>query len=244
MSEELETTVHYRNTAKFAFYPALLVAASLGAAAVLNLIAPGTPVSLLSVLSNPAVLGGLFAAVAVIPAFFLSSVFFVARPGRVRESGVFVGDRCVLALPAQENASYQRVGERGGMGALEQEAAQEDIRTIAGSLVRGSRSVAEWLADLSATQGQSAYRGQRFRDEDLWSVLEEPTVPDEARAAAALLLVREPSTAETDTKARIRVAASDVASPHLRVAIERLLDTEDAIDTDAFAALARARRRA
>lgn len=73
-----------------------------------------------------------------------------------------------------------------------------------------------WLGDLKKLRdGEGGYRAAAVREEDLWRVVEDPGAPEEARAAAAVLL------RGTDgAKPRLRIAADAVASPRLRVALE------------------------
>jgi hypothetical protein len=74
----------------------------------------------------------------------------------------------------------------------------------------------EWLEYLKKLRaGEGGYRAAAVRDDDLWRVVEDPGAPEEARAAAAVLL------RQTDgAKPRLRIAADAVASPRLRVALE------------------------
>lgn len=63
----------------------------------------------------------------------------------------------------------------------------------------------------------------------LWTVVEDPAIPEDARAAAAVLLERDDA-----ARARLRVAATDATSPRLRVALDHLArgapETDDPID--------------
>jgi hypothetical protein len=88
-------------------------------------------------------------------------------------------------------------------------------RELAAQLMPGADHDA-WLGDLKKLrEGEGGYRAAAVREEDLWRVVEDPGAPEEARAAAAVLL------RGTDgAKPRLRVAADAVASPRLRVALE------------------------
>ena len=79
-----------------------------------------------------------------------------------------------------------------------------------------------WLSELKKLrEGEGGYRNVALREEDLWRVVEDPGAPEEARAAAAVL-VRNADGA----KPRLRIAADAVASPRLRVALEAEEETE------------------
>lgn len=84
-------------------------------------------------------------------------------------------------------------------------------------LVRRGRPMAEWRRALFSNQ-ESAFRDAAMRDEDLWSVLEDPSAQATARAAAAAMLT---SGGDEQARARIRVAADACAEKRLRVALDR-----------------------
>jgi hypothetical protein len=89
-------------------------------------------------------------------------------------------------------------------------------REIAAQLAPGARDHRTWLSDLKKLRdGEGGYRNAALREDDLWRVVEDPGAPEEARAAAAVLL--RPT---EGAKPRLRVAADAVASPRLRVALE------------------------
>lgn len=88
----------------------------------------------------------------------------------------------------------------------------------------GKREPALWLRDLKRLRdagedaATNAYRANPLRAEDLWSVVEAPEASAAARAGAALLL--RPSLDE-EGRTRLRIASQAVASPKLRVALEK-----------------------
>lgn len=87
-------------------------------------------------------------------------------------------------------------------------------------LARGGRPVRIWHADLRALDASDgAYRVTAVRTEDLWRIVTDAGEAEETRAAAAVALRArgEPE--------RLRIAAEDVASPRLRVVLERAADT-------------------
>ena len=91
-------------------------------------------------------------------------------------------------------------------------------------LARGARSVAEWVADLTALATERGYRAVHLPPDRLWSVAEDPSVEPEERAAAALILR---SSLDEQGKARLRVAAAACASPTTRQTLKVLADGED-----------------
>lgn len=102
-----------------------------------------------------------------------------------------------------------------------------DAESSAALLDRGERSIGEWVRRLkSVGAGASAtLRTAAVDTERLWSLLESPNAAPKDRAAAAVAL----STTEQDgAKARIRVAASAVAEPRLRVAMEAASNDDEA----------------
>jgi hypothetical protein len=91
-------------------------------------------------------------------------------------------------------------------------------------LARGERSREQWMAALGELREDGGYRQVVVRDEDLWRVVEDPSAPADARAAAAAVLRR---SLDADGKARVRVAADATASPRLRVALESAAGASD-----------------
>jgi len=97
----------------------------------------------------------------------------------------------------------------------------------AARVARGTRTTEEWAALLRGIRGQDRdYRSGDLRDEDLWLVLESAAHPEEARAAAAVIL-RERG---DDAKKRIRIAADASASPRLRVALTSASESAEVDD--------------
>lgn len=88
-------------------------------------------------------------------------------------------------------------------------------KELAGRLARGDRPVDAWRADVEGLC-EGTCRAPALREDDLWRIVEGASVPAEARAVAAMALRHRDHAAP-----RLRVAAGALASPQLRVAIER-----------------------
>jgi hypothetical protein len=114
--------------------------------------------------------------------------------------------------------------------------------TLTAMLERGGRTADEWLAHLrDVASRRGAYRESSLRDGDLVELAADPAAPEDARAAAALLLRSGATDDGEAARERIRVAASATASPRLRVALEAAADADDASAVEgAVAELARA----
>ena len=105
-------------------------------------------------------------------------------------------------------------------------------RELATQLASGGRDETTWLADLKKLrEGEGGYRHAALREEDLWRLVEDPGAPEDARAAAAVLL-----RGAEGAKPRLRIAADAVASPRLRVALEA---EEEEVVEEALKAYAR-----
>ena len=92
------------------------------------------------------------------------------------------------------------------------------------SLLRGGRSVRDWIAALRAER--DGYRvAATMSEDDLVRTLEDPTAPEEVRAGAAARLAALGK--DDQRRMRIRVAAEGVAEPRLRVAIDAALADDD-----------------
>lgn len=92
---------------------------------------------------------------------------------------------------------------------------------------RGARDVKAWRSDLLRIRDVS-YREAATPDDELLKLVEDGAAPEDARAAAAVLLRGNESLAP-----RVRIAAQAVASPRLRIALERAADkraSDHAID--------------
>jgi hypothetical protein len=117
------------------------------------------------------------------------------------------------------DALAQRIRE-----AMEAHRARIGPRKLALQLARGERDKGEWITGLKKLQeGEGGYRAAAVREEDLWRIVEDPGAPEEARAAAAILL-----RSNEGARPRLRIAAEAVASPRLRVALEA--EDEEAVD--------------
>ncbi len=109
------------------------------------------------------------------------------------------------------------------------QAVREPQAPAAVGLLRGEKTVAEWLAAIEAASParrgdhEVAYRGADGAEEALWRVLEDDASPREARAAAALALRAH---LDEEGRHRMRVVVDTCESPKLRVALETALDDE------------------
>jgi len=89
---------------------------------------------------------------------------------------------------------------------------------VSSMVAKGTRSRGDWLAALDKLrERQGGYRDAVVRDEDLWRLIEDPSAPEDARGAAALLLR---GSLDDAGRARVRVASDATASPKLRVALD------------------------
>lgn len=88
-------------------------------------------------------------------------------------------------------------------------------------LARNGRALEAWTSDLERLASEELnYRTSAPPQvEELWRVVENPNEPEDARAAAALLL-------KDRDRPRLRLAAEAVASPKLRVALEAVAESE------------------
>jgi hypothetical protein len=82
-------------------------------------------------------------------------------------------------------------------------------------LARRGRDRETWLRAFSDTEGD--FRSAPLGEDQLWHLVESPTAPPTARAAAALVLTR---TAGDEARGRLRLAAEACASPRLRVVLD------------------------
>jgi hypothetical protein len=99
----------------------------------------------------------------------------------------------------------------GGSAAVRQQLGRE-----------GERDLGGWLARLRALAADAPYRAAGFAGDSLWRVVDDPLATGVERVAAAVVL----GTAATEAeRTRLRDAAARMASPHVRVAIERVADS-------------------
>ncbi len=80
---------------------------------------------------------------------------------------------------------------------------------------------------LASTHGASDYRQAAVPREQLWEVVEGAAAEPSARVLAAEALAT--TAMDRDERARLRVAAEHCAEPKVRVALEQLLDDDDAV---------------
>ncbi|MCL2778481.1 MAG: hypothetical protein FWD73_10795 [Polyangiaceae bacterium] len=92
---------------------------------------------------------------------------------------------------------------------------------------RGMQTSEQWLAALTKLRDtHEGYRDVAIRDEDLWPLVENPAAPEDARAAAAMVLRR---SLDDSGKARLRIAAEATLSPKLRVALDAAADSDEKV---------------
>ena len=84
--------------------------------------------------------------------------------------------------------------------------------------------VGEWLARLRSLASHEPYRAVAFGGDALWRVVDDPGATGAERAAAAVVLGVVATPAE---RARLRDAAARMASPRVRVAIQRVARVAD-----------------
>ncbi len=108
--------------------------------------------------------------------------------------------------------------------------------SAAALLDRGSLAIREWVNRLKGlgVGATATFRSAAIDAERLWELLESPGAPAKDRAAAAVALS---TIDEEGAKTRIRVAASAVAEPRLRVAIEAASGEDDAALEEALCRL-------
>jgi hypothetical protein len=99
-------------------------------------------------------------------------------------------------------------------------------------LARGSRTVAEWMADLRAIGQRLSMRVADIDTDDLHMVVEGAQVDPDVRVAAAVVL----SARSDEDRARVRVAARALGEPRLRERIEWAAETDDSAITEALEA--------
>jgi len=117
--------------------------------------------------------------------------------------------------------------------ALRAARATQPMGSLTRRIARGGRPREAWLADIASLRnGAPQYRESAVREEDLWEIVESSSAPEDARAAAALLL----RGAEDDAPARVRlrVASEAIVSKKLRIAIEAAAGSDDAAAEEAL----------
>lgn len=94
-----------------------------------------------------------------------------------------------------------------------------DAQSSVGDLLRGERTVDQWIAALRAlgAGGGATFRKAEVDGEQLLRVLESPSATAEARAAAAVALS---ASERPELRSRVRVVADAVADPALRDVID------------------------
>ncbi|MEZ4295448.1 MAG: PH domain-containing protein [Polyangiaceae bacterium] len=104
--------------------------------------------------------------------------------------------------------------------------AREDTAREESLLARRGRSGAEWLRRMRglAMGANADHRTAPMDPARAWRVLENPSVEESARVGAAVLLA---TIADENERARLRVAASAIAGPAVRVAIDAVISGEE-----------------
>jgi hypothetical protein len=117
--------------------------------------------------------------------------------------------------------------------ALRAARATQPMGSLTRRIARGGRPREVWLADIASLRsGAPQYRESAMRDDDLWEIVESSSAPEDARAAAALLLRGDEEGAPA--RARLRIAADAIVSPKLRVAIEAAASSDVAAAEEAL----------
>lgn len=125
-----------------------------------------------------------------------------------------------------ERAAALLLQLRLAQAAWKKDCVTETTPTVTERLTRRDRSVTAWHADLLRLDDDgNAYRATPLRTEELWRVVADVAEPEETRAAAAVAL------RGRGDAGRLRVVAEDVASPRLRVVLERAADADAADET-------------
>ncbi|RLB50593.1 MAG: hypothetical protein DRJ42_18565 [Deltaproteobacteria bacterium] len=128
---------------------------------------------------------------------------------------LILDDGRVVRLVAGGTFSKKREALRDAIAtALRVYEAQPRRPSRSAPLARGGRDRQEWI-DALRRFADPTYRDNTFTPEELWDVLEDPSVDPTARAAAAHMLREEP-----ENRPRIRVAAEAAAESKIRVALE------------------------
>ncbi len=116
---------------------------------------------------------------------------------------------------------------REGLAAHRQGGPPPDVAAL---VARGGRTTEAWLRALAHIPDTlAAFRSAAVPEEQLWCIVENPSLDEALRAGAAVALRGQ---LDAEKRARLRVAAATSVSPRLRVALER---AELASDDDAAA---------
>jgi hypothetical protein len=105
--------------------------------------------------------------------------------------------------------------------------AKQGASAVAGQIVASATS--ERLARTARGDG-GEYRAPALTRDQLWDIVEAPEVDAAARTAAATALA---TTDESGVRARLRVAAEQIADPDVRVALREIAEGDDAPDEEA-----------
>lgn len=127
------------------------------------------------------------------------------------------GERVVIARDDSSEILTARLRE-----ALEAFRGGKSDDVVASLVARNERNVSDWLGHLRGLRAE-AYRTSSLDDEALLRIVEDPAAAPDARAGAVVLLRK---SLDDDGRKRIRVASEATAEPHLRVALDGLVDAE------------------
>ncbi|HSO37197.1 MAG TPA: hypothetical protein VLT33_31945 [Labilithrix sp.] len=117
--------------------------------------------------------------------------------------------------------------------ALRAARATHPMGSLTRRIARGGRPREAWLADIASLRnGAPQYRESAVREEDLWEIVESSSAPEDARAAAALLL--RGAKEDAPARVRLRVASEAIVSKKLRIAIEAAAGSDDAAAEEAL----------
>lgn len=100
------------------------------------------------------------------------------------------------------------------------------------TLARGTRTARAWLDELRALR-QPQYRVAAVSEDQLFRILLDANADEQARAAAAVCLVR----GDDDMRTKVRVAIDDIAAPKLRAVVAAALEEDEQKITTALDAL-------
>jgi hypothetical protein len=108
------------------------------------------------------------------------------------------------------------------------------LEPVGRQLRRDGPDVRAWLARLrTLAHHRDPYRAAGVTPDALWRLMDDPSAGESERAAAAVILA---AGASGEERSRLRGVAARVASPRVRVAIERV--AEGAEEDDLAAAMA------
>lgn len=148
-----------------------------------------------------------------------------------------VGGAVVVEMADGSRVRLPMVSDREFLVARLREVREGAARHLPDLPTRGARPVREWVEELRAhVRRPDTFRETSLTVEDLWSVVDAPSVGLSQRAVAAAGLREH---LDDEGRARLHRVAATCASPQLRVAIEAAADQEDERLEDALDELSR-----